>query len=176
MPIDLRPTGFEALHGRIRALRAVLHEQAVREGVRAGAAVIRDEIETRCPELDEKTARSTSLDPGAMKADIGLRMHATNKEGYAIADIGPGERTEHVANWVEYGHRVVKGGYSKATYKNGAFVGYRGPGRQLQGEEGKPAEVAPHPFIRPAYEATIETSQQACIARVREFIAEELGK
>ena len=66
------------------------------------------------------------------------------------AVVGFGKLTRAVAGWVELGHRLVRGGYSKVL-KNGKV---RGPGRQV-------GTVAAHPFVRPAYEASVDAANQA---------------
>lgn len=163
MPINASVTGVTEMQERIRALRAGIREQGVRDGVRAGAAVIRDAMIAAAPVLDEKTANSTSLDPGAMKEDIRSRLRATDKQGFASSIIGPGAKTAHVAFWVEFGHRLVRGGHSKVL----ASGKTQGPGREV-------GFVPAHPFLRPAFEGSIDDALAAFAAKVRQFFMEVL--
>lgn len=154
MPIEAREFGFQELYGRVARTRAELRNRALRSGVRAAGNVFKAEIQERAPVLDHKTAQSTALDPGELREDIHVSTHV---DGGTVAEsyTGPGERTEHVAYWVEYGHRLVKGGYSHIV-KGGPHAGrFRGPGREV-------GEVAPHPFVRPAFEAGEAAAKDAC--------------
>lgn len=131
-------------------------KQGVRRAVRAGAEVISNAIEERAPVLNAKNQGSNALEPGALKADIGVRMKTEGGEPVAI--IGPGSSTAHVARFVEYGHRQVSGGYSKVL-GNGRV---RGPGKVSS------KDVPAYPFIRPAFEASAEEA--------RDVFAVEAGK
>lgn len=161
--------GQEALRASIARIREEIRARAVRAGVRAAAEVVQKEIEERAPILDAKTAKSTALEPGSLKADIGIEMQRTDPEGLATALIGPGEKTRHVGSWVELGHRLVKGGYSKSTYhrETGAFLGYRGRGKVV-------GDVPAHPFVRPAWEAAQEAANKACDEKIWAAIEKEL--
>jgi hypothetical protein len=92
------------------------------------------------------------LPDGALKSDITVTTHRY-KDGTPYVTVQPGKYTARVAQWVEYGHRLVRGGYSKVL-KNGKT---RGIGKVI-------GDVAAHPFIRPAYEAS------------RDAVADIIGK
>jgi len=155
------------MHERIARLQQSLREKIAKQGVAAGAAVIEQEMVMRAPILDAKTAESTALDPGTLKSDLRVKMLPIDREGYAAALIGPGELSWHVAIWVEYGHRLVKGGYSKIV-KIGRNAGkLRGPGREV-------SQVPAHPFLRPAFETAIDPAIDSCAETVRAGIAEVL--
>jgi HK97 gp10 family phage protein len=158
MSIEFDTTGLTEALERVR-LRVEAEGQ--RKALHNGGKVIADAIVERAPVLDAKTAHSTSLDPGALKGDIGVRMHSEDGEQYAY--IGPGKLTRHVARWVELGHRDVHGGYS-----HGADEGkFRGPG--VAGEE----DVQAYPFIRPAYEASEEAALAEVAATLKLYIEEK---
>ena len=120
---------------------------AVREGGRVVQAAITEAAPVR-PELPSGTA----LPPGALKNDI---VVTTKKEsdGSISAYIAPGKYTRHVAKFVEYGHRLVKGGRSR---QRGGILGqgYVGPG-------GVVGNVPAAPFIRPAFEQSEAAAQDA---------------
>lgn len=149
------------MQGKMRFLRSAVQEQIVKDGVRAGAQIIRDEMRLQAPVLDHRTAESTSLEPGALKADIRSRMRRTDRRGFVEAIIGP-FRTAHVAYWLEFGHRLVKGGRSRVTLK-----GNSGTGREV-------GEVQPHPFLRRSYETSIEPAREAFAEVVANGIREVL--
>jgi len=155
MPIEF--TGWDKLSQRLDAVADRLGPKGMDRVVRAGAQVFQEAVEAAAPVLDHRTANSTALDPGALKAGIGTRLRH-NAVGTAEARVGPvGKEVRHVARWVEYGHRLVKGGYSKVTAK-----GTRGPGVEI-------GEVRAHPFIRPAYESARGAAEEAMIAEVEKL-------
>lgn len=152
--------GWDRLQRKLDAVANGISDKGMDRVVRAGARVFRDAVEEAAPVLDERTANSTALEPGALKADIrmGLRHNAV---GTAEAHVGPGKDTARVARWVEYGHRLVKGGYSKVL----AGGKTRGPGAEI-------GEVAAHPFIRPAYEASLSAAEEAMAAELDKVVKE----
>ncbi len=160
MPMGMRMKGLPETQAAMNALRQEVRTTATRGAVRDGATVIGDAMTAAAPVLDHKTAESTSLEPGEMKADIRVAMGRVDQEGFITAAIGPTKRTRHVARWVEYGHRLVKGGYS--SFKRGKL---QGVGKQI-------GDVPEHPFLRPAY----ETSWQQSIAVFAESLKKRLGR
>jgi HK97 gp10 family phage protein len=154
--------GVDSLKRRMASLQRQLAGPSMAVAVRAGGEVIRDAMISAAPILDERTAHSTALAPGALKADIKVRMskREAEKQGEPVAVIGPGKKTARVARWVEYGHRLVKGGQLKIL-ANGRTKG-RG---KLVGE------VVEHPFLRPAFEASVGEAQ----AVVKETMKREIA-
>jgi HK97 gp10 family phage protein len=114
-------------------------DKCIRKALRAGAEIERAAITERAPIKD---STGGSLPEGALKSDIVIRM-TRDEAGDMAAIIGPGKLTRHVANWVEWGHRMVTGGHSRLL-ANGKT---KGPGKAN-------GTVPAHPFIRVAYEAT----------------------
>jgi HK97 gp10 family phage protein len=160
MPMSLRTTGYREMNGELELLRQAARGDATRKAVRAGATVILEAMVERAPILDKKTAESTALDPGALKADLDIKMQRVDEAGYLRAWIGPGKLTGRVAHWVEFGHFLVKGGY--LSLKRG----------KLQGAGRRVGEVPPHPFLRPAY----EVSERAALARFAEELKLQLKR
>jgi HK97 gp10 family phage protein len=115
---------------------------AMRAGLRAAGELVRAEVASRAPV--RTMAGGNSLPEGALAADITLEVKQASTTGQQYAVVQPGRLTRHVARWVEYGHRIVRGGQLKflANGKTRGRGGYSG--------ENVPA----HPFIRPAFEAT----------------------
>lgn len=146
-------TGLDELDATIAAMDPANLDKAVRKALRAGGEVIRAAIEEAAPErTDAWTTTSTALPPGALKGDIIMKVK-TDGKGVGVAFIMPGKYTLHVARWVEYGHALVRDGYSRLT-KSG---GRRGPGKLV-------GNVPAHPFIRPAYEAVQQEAQRVGVA------------
>jgi len=147
--------GFEKLGSKMDALATELVEETQVKMLRAGAKVFKAEMEERAPVLDHKTAQSTSLAPGELKKNIGTYLHR-NEVPLEIG-IGPNGKVDHVAYWLEYGHRMVHGGWSQLA-RSGAGKGtmFTGPG--TTGDD-----VPAHPFIRPAFEAGEAPAEMAMI-------------
>jgi HK97 gp10 family phage protein len=153
--------GLRELDAKLAELGGAKGKQIVNKALRAGGLVFVDAIQERAPERPDLPS-GTALPPGALAADIGERI-GRDEEGFAAAIIGPQDATAHVARWVEYGHRLVKGGYSKSVYRRGVFVGYRGPGRAVD-------NVPAHPFIRPAFEAATQEAIDKFVATTKEGV------
>lgn len=137
----------------LEKVRQRMRNVAVRKGVTAGARVIAEAMVERTPEQIEKQAGSNSLQPGEVKASIKIRSR-TSRAGNPYALVGPtGEAgaAARVAHLVEYGHRMVVSGASRMNAV-GKFVG---PGRA------KSEDVPPHPFLRPAFEASAAAAGEA---------------
>jgi HK97 gp10 family phage protein len=155
MPMSVRISGFGAIDAKLKELQRVTRDEGVRVAVREAATVIRDAERALAPMLDEHTAKSTALDPGALKAGLGFSIKKP-RDGVIVARIGPKRGTGKVAHLVEYGHRLVKGGKSKV-------VGNRviGPGREI-------GEVRAHPFLRPALDANRSKALAAFVEAMRD--------
>jgi HK97 gp10 family phage protein len=151
MAYDYEIRGFDELAKRFESGAALIEPRA-RRMVLAGARVFKREVVARAPVLDKKTAGSNSLDPGALKA--GIRIATLTEETQPTAVIGPNKKTAYVANFVEYGHRMVSGGYSQVL--PGGLA--RGPGKA--GEK----DVQAQPFIRPAFESAQGEAEAAMVA------------
>lgn len=157
--MDLEVTGIERLQGRFKLLQERMREDVLRKAARAAGNVVKAEIEGLAPVLDRKAAKSTALDPGTLKASIAVLGVKRDGDGVAVATVGPKDEVAHVVRWVEFGHRLVRGGYSKVL-PNGKT---RGPGREV-------GTVRAHPFIRPAYENSSAEAAKAA----GEVIASEI--
>jgi HK97 gp10 family phage protein len=155
--------GFEDLDGKLQDLISEKGEQILRKGLRAGGEIIQAAVIEAAPvRTDPWTGPSKNdawnLPPGALKSDIGLRVTGSQKDGGLFAIIGPGRFSRNVAEWVEFGHRIVTGG----RHSN---WGRRGKGRVM-------GQVPAHPFIRPAF----EMSEGEAIAALKETVVSEVEK
>ena len=159
----IETTGIAEIREKIQAMRSQVSGPISRRAVRAGGRVIAAAMIERTPVNIEKNAGSNSLEPGAVKADIKVRFPAAeNQTMEAVALIGPGGKTSHVARFVEYGHRMVHGGQSKV----GADGKVRGRGIVHD------VDVPAHPFLRPAYEASLAEAQAAMAEDVAKGLKE----
>jgi len=163
--IDVKLVGGESLKDLFDHLATDARDKAIRKALRAGAEIEQAAIVEATPErIDTGSSTSTALPPGALKADVEITMGRTNDDNAPFAVIGFGKYTKHVARFVQDGHRIVRGGYSRPVKKNGAKTGlHRGPGKEV-------GQVQGHPFVSTAFEAsrqevadTMKTTLQAAI-------------
>jgi HK97 gp10 family phage protein len=160
--ISVEIKGLADLQRKLDALATSTAERCIRTALKAGAEVEKAAIEERIPARPDLPSR-TALPIAALKSDISIQMKRSD-QGNISAIVGPGEATAHVAEWVEEGHRLVRGGYSREVFKGGEATGkYRGPGHQVTDDDGELINVQPHPYIREAYEATRDEATQAII-------------
>ena len=155
MDFDLDMSGLLA---KLESLGQEVETAGKRRALRAGSQVVERAMYLGAPFLSVKTAQSTSLEPGALRN--GIRIYMYEDEGEPVALVGPSAKVEHVARWVEYGHRSVHGGYSKVL-ANGKT---RGPGKAGD------VDVAAHPWIRPAFESSLNAAVEAERASLAETI------
>jgi len=149
--LEITFEGMPEFSRMMQELAGPAAERIARHAVRAGGRVVQAAITEAAPVRPDLPS-GTALPPGALKNDIVVK---TTKEpdGSVSAYIEPGKYTRHVARWVEYGHRQVRGGTSS---KGGGILGqgYRGAGRGI-------GNVPAAPFIRPAFEASEAAAQDA---------------
>jgi HK97 gp10 family phage protein len=133
------------------------------DALRAGGEVIQAAIRERAPERPDLPS-GTALPPRALAHDIELHL-GRDDEGHPAAIVRPGTLTAYVARWVEYGHRMVRGGYSKIL-KSGR---HRGSGKEI-------GDVPEYPFIRPGYEEAREEAARVACTKLREGIEKAAKK
>jgi len=138
--ITIEIQGLKELQAKLDALTTKQADRCIRKALRAGGLIEKAAVEERAPVKDEPGG---ILPAGALKADITLRTLKDKQDGSISAIVEPGWATLHVARWVEWGHRQVRGGRYRLL-PNGKTLGH---GHVI-------GEVDAHPFIRPAYEAT----------------------
>ncbi|WP_182276515.1 HK97-gp10 family putative phage morphogenesis protein [Granulicella sp. 5B5] len=128
------------LQKRLEKLRQTMVEDAAKKAVLAGAKVIAVAMAEAAPVLDKRTANSKALEPGSVKADIRARMDRDPDNEMTTAIAGPTRRTGYVCRFLEFGHRWL---WKKR------YGGRSGP------------DVEPHPFLRAAYESSINEAISA---------------
>lgn len=158
----IEQTGTAEMRAKMLGMAEHLCGPGAKTVVRAGGNVIREAMVEHAPVLVEKNAGSNALEPGAIKRDIKVRFPARENQLQETAIIGPGPATSHQSRFVEYGHRMVVGGYSKVE----ADGRVRGPGVVQE------KDVRGYPFLRPAYEASISSAKAAMV----EAASDELKK
>lgn len=126
---------------------------AVRPALRECGEWMKDLIAQAAPMNDEAWAHER----GFLRANIISRVTISAKNDEATVSVGPNQNAFYGA-FVELGHRMVRGGYSRQT-----LFGSRGPGREV-------GMVAPHPFMR----TTFEANEQAWLDMLTEKLRENV--
>jgi HK97 gp10 family phage protein len=156
--ISISVEGLSELQATLEDLSTKQADTCIRKALKAGASIEQAAIIERAPIKVE--GAGGAFPAGALANDIVVRM-TRDEQGNLMAVIGPDKLTRRLASWVEYGHRLVRGGYSRKL-ANGKT---RGPGSEV-------GTVPAYPFIRPAYEAT----QQAVTDAMATTLATEIEK
>ncbi len=146
---DVHAEGVRDVKAALASFDQKTQTLAMRRGLHDAGVVVQAAITEAAP-VRMPMKSGTALPPGALKSDITLRV--TKSSSGMMAVIQPGPLTRHAARWVEYGHRLVRGGYSRVL-RNGRT---RGPGSVV-------GEVPAHPFIRPGFESSVGEAVRAFI-------------
>ena len=117
------------------------------KALQAGANVIADAVEIRTPVKAEDTGGL--LDKGELRESLMIDIQLDSALRGGVADIGFG-KNGNVANWIEYGHRIV---------------GHK-PGKTDSG-----ASVPANPFMRGAADGCAEAAIDAFTGSLKETIA-----
>lgn len=157
--IGVRVEGLRELQAALDRAKGPQAQRVLARGLRAGAEVFQAAIEERAP-VRPALPSSTALPPGALRGDIEIHTLRTAEPGGAAVTVGPGKYTAHVARWVEFGHRLVRGGQSKLL-----------PSGKTRGRGVHAGAVPPHPFLRPAFEAAQREALAAAEASIRAGVA-----
>lgn len=160
----LRIEGLDDLEDRLMRLGSKEADRMTRQALMVGGRVIQEAIADLAPVRPELPS-GTALPEGALKQDIELHIERGAETKSVQAVISPGSRTSYAAKWVEYGHRLVRGGYSRLL-ANGKT---RGKGKQV-------GDVSAHPFIRPGFEASKAAAQDAVSKEFIRLFEEEAQK
>lgn len=155
-------SGLQEMVAKLENAGVNMRGKPIYEALGKGGNVIAEAMIERAPMLDEHQEGSNQLPPGALRDDTRVAFEIIGGEPVAL--IGPGGKTGHVARWVEYGHRMVTGGYSKVL-PNGKT---RGPGNS-------DGEVIAHPYLRPAFEASVGEAVEVVSESLKESFKEVLS-
>lgn len=163
MPGDIRITvDASELDGYLDAIADPARVKKItRKALRKGAQVTRAAIAERAPVRPDLPS-GTALPMGALASDIIVRSY-TDADGKEVASVQPGEYTDHVAGFVEFGHRMVRGGYSRVDKKTGKTKGH---GKEV-------GQVPAHPFFRPGAEASEDAAAEAIVESLSEDAVNE---
>jgi len=147
------------LQAKLEKLKGDQLDKILARAYREGAKVYQAAVSDAAPEQVETTEGSDALPPGALKSDVTISKAPST--GGPIYLVGFGRLTRHVAGWVEYGHRLVRGGTSRVL-KSGKT---RGKGSEV-------GTVKPHPFFRDAFEHSTDAAAKA----ISDSVSEQVNK
>jgi HK97 gp10 family phage protein len=136
--ISLDVHGMEGIEAKLLQMGDVWSREAVHQALVPAGRILQGAITALAPVRTEDGRGGDALPPGKLKGDIVMEVFQKT------VVVGPSRDTSHVAGWVEFGHALVRGGRRK---KGGSVVGH----------------VAPHPFIRPAFDTAIDPAAQAFV-------------
>jgi hypothetical protein len=161
MPEMFEVSGLAETMAMLREAPQTIKAKGYIKALSAGGNIIASAIEGLCPVKAEDTGGL--LDRGELREGVSVEVTLDTQLRGGIAKIGwTTKRLADVANWVEFGHRVVipNGG----TYRDGK-------GRTRKGSH--VADVPAHPFIRPGFDASAEAAVDAMAASLSQTVAEE---
>lgn len=149
--IFVKVEGVPELEALLAKFAGPVAERAMIDGVTKGAQMFQEAITDAAPVRPDLPS-GTALPPGKLKSEIQIRL-AKLRNGTIATFIEPSKAVRHAARWVEYGHRLVSGG--RLTKRGGGKI---------------KGIVVPHPFVRPAFEAT----ESAALDTVEQTIIDDL--
>jgi HK97 gp10 family phage protein len=135
MPAGIVIKGLKETQAAMHEFPRLLVARAFVKALRAGIDVLAEELLARTPEREEG---DRDEDLQHLKDAIVSEVILTDQLDGGTASVGFG-KLGHIANWLEFGHRMV-------THK---------PGLKEVGN------VDPKPFMRPAFEAAAEQAMEA---------------
>lgn len=163
--ITVDDSEFEQMARMLEEFPASVEQQMLEKATGAGAIVFQLAlIEKARVRESERTPGSTSLPKGYVKADVRVQKLKSRVDGMVGWLIGPSSLTAHVWRWLEFGHRLARGGQ----------LPWSGTGRRRnRGGHGKEiGHVPAEPFIRPAFDEYWKTSYDVTVKRLGELIAD----
>lgn len=174
--LSIKIHGLEEIKAKLRQLSDIGQTNAVKEGLKAGANVIRDSIKEKAPMGKTETVTTGGLRfaPGSLKKSIVARLKTDKSDKYNIKyQVGPDRKIAFYAHMVEFGTslhpistksgkllkfmRTSGGPYrpefiSEQTYAK-AFTREKKLGGMVFIKEVKVAAKR-HPFVRPGFDSS----------------------
>ena len=137
--------GMEGIEAKLTEMGEEWARSAVHTALAPAGKVFADAISALAPVRtdDHVGPKGLPLPPGALKRDITFQVFQKTVVAGTTKD------TANVGLWVEFGHNIVERG---------------GNARKGKGISGR---TAPHPFIRPAFDASVGAAEQAFVDSLR---------
>lgn len=151
---ELHIKGLAELHKALQRLPEELEKKVLRNALGAGARVMKSAAQDRVP-----------VDSGALRKSIRVATSARKGRWRLKANIVAGNKEAFYAHMVEFGsakHMIRVGKAKKALFFGGVMR-----------EQVEHPGADPHPFMRPALDASSEAAVQAFAEHVRKRLAKE---
>lgn len=158
MTVDVQ--GLKELEASLKTVQEELQVKGIRTALRAGGRVFLESMRSM-------VRRSPGRDPsGKTRRHLvdDLRVRTSVPGGVPTAKIGPGRKTRHIANWLEFGTapHLIKARRAKALFIPGGH-----PITEVH-HPGAPAK----PFIRPAF----DTQWRAALDAYKDVLARQIAR
>lgn len=176
--VQMRVDGLKELSDALKQLPQNISKNVLRGAVYAGAKVIKDAVYNNAPVYSGTDPR---VQAGVLKDAVYMKhvqeLSVENQQVFFVSlRRGRKERAKnrdaYYWTWVEFGHHIVprapKGGPKLSVRRNAVVSG----ASLVAGS----SYVLPHPFFRPAFEASKEASAQAIRDYMAKRIPEEIAK
>jgi HK97 gp10 family phage protein len=165
--LQIRVTGLSELRQRLRGLDEVAQSQVMLQASKAAMQPMADAAKEDYPRSggEEERARLGHLADTIQVFNLGKDSeYAPTGEGAAVAVSY--DRKHYYGHFIEYGHRVVHGGYSRINTE----------GKVTRGKGTETGFVPPNPVFRRAFEAHKDEAIEIFASELRERIAKKLGE
>lgn len=152
-------TGLEETMRAIQEMPKLIAARGYLKALSRGIGVVRYALDARTPirASDLYTAgKKGDRHPGDLKRALTTEINIDSQARGGTAEVGYAGFQGRIANWVEFGHHVVR--------KGGTYVDKRGRRRKGTVSGFVPA----HPFMRPVYDSVAD--------EVVEVVAESLAE
>lgn len=149
--VTVRVDGLKELDEMLLNMTPKKVRAAVRPALRECGEWMKALISAAAPVNDEEFGRPA----GYLKANIISTTTISAKNDEGTVSVGPNQNAFYGA-FVELGHRIVAGGYSRKT-----LFGARGPGREV-------GLAAPHPFMRSTFEGNEQAWLDMLVGKLRD--------
>lgn len=141
-----------------------LRESLARSMAVAGGKVLRDDAKARAP---VGTAEGGSITPGLLQSSIYLAYReAQSVNGRFVYSVSWNSKKARHGHLLEFGHWQTH-----VSYRGADGEWYSDPSKPLKQPKWIPAE----PFLRPAFDASLDRAREAMLARGRERLPELLA-
>ncbi len=178
--LSIKIHGLEEIKAKLRQLSTIGQTNAVRDGLKAGANVIRDSIKAKAPmgptptQTTDWVGIKSNFRAGSLKKSIVARLKTDKSDKYNIKyQVGPDRKIAFYAHMVEFGtsrHKIPEkpgkllkfmrtsgGAYrpefiSEQTYKQA--VGGKKLGGGIVFKKEVYVEAKRHPFVRPGFDSS----------------------
>jgi hypothetical protein len=131
------------------------------KAAQAGANIIADVLESNTPIKEEDTGGL--LERGELRELLMISIEVDSQFRGVSADIGFGPRGGRVANFLEYGHRILPHAPPKPRNSQAYLSAVMG-------------DVAPNPFMRKSFDASAEAAIDAFTESLKMTLAEEFSQ